>query len=79
LSIAGKSETDMNFLGASVLGLILARGGSKRVPRKNLRTLGGFPLISWTIGAAQRSQAGGRGKRRAHDLRLYELRQGAPA
>jgi CMP-N-acetylneuraminic acid synthetase len=34
------------------LGLILARGGSKRVPRKNLRLLGGKPLLNWTIDAA---------------------------
>ena len=34
------------------LGVILARGGSKRIPRKNLRLLGNQPLIAWTIGAA---------------------------
>lgn len=38
-----------------VLGLIPARGGSKRVPRKNLKTLAGKPLISWTIEAALKS------------------------
>lgn len=38
------------------LGVILARGGSKRIPRKNLRVLGGQPLIAWTIGAALGSQ-----------------------
>ena len=37
----------------TVLGLVLARGGSKRVPRKNLRSLGGKPLIGWTIMAAR--------------------------
>ena len=36
-----------------ILGLILARGGSKRVPRKNLRLLGGKPLIAWTIMAGR--------------------------
>lgn len=35
-----------------VLGLIPARGQSKGVPRKNLRLLGGKPLIQWTIDAA---------------------------
>jgi CMP-N-acetylneuraminic acid synthetase len=35
------------------LALIPARGGSKRVPQKNLRSLGGKPLISWTIAAAK--------------------------
>lgn len=39
----------------TVLGLITARGGSKGVPRKNLRLLGGKPLIAWTIEAAQKS------------------------
>lgn len=36
----------------TVLGLILARGGSKRVPRKNIRMLGDAPLLAWTIVSA---------------------------
>jgi CMP-N,N'-diacetyllegionaminic acid synthase len=36
-----------------VLALIPARGGSKGVPRKNVRTLVGKPLIAWTIEAAR--------------------------
>jgi len=39
----------------NILGLILARGGSKRVPGKNIRVLGGKPLIAWTIEAAHQS------------------------
>lgn len=39
-----------------VLGVITARGGSKGVPRKNIRDLGGKPLIAWTIEAAKASQ-----------------------
>ncbi|HEX8849558.1 MAG TPA: acylneuraminate cytidylyltransferase family protein [Gemmatimonadaceae bacterium] len=35
-----------------VLGLIPARGGSKGVPRKNVRPLGGKPLLQWTAEAA---------------------------
>lgn len=35
------------------LAVIPARGGSKRVPGKNLRLLRGKPLIAWTIEAAQ--------------------------
>ena len=31
------------------LGIIPARGGSKGIPRKNLRHLGTKPLIAWTI------------------------------
>jgi CMP-N-acetylneuraminic acid synthetase len=34
------------------LGLVVARGGSKGLPRKNLRPLGGRPLIVHTIEAA---------------------------
>jgi CMP-N,N'-diacetyllegionaminic acid synthase len=37
----------------TVLALIPARGGSKSVPGKNLRPLGGKPLIAWTIEAAR--------------------------
>lgn len=36
-----------------VLGLIVARGGSKRLPGKNLRPFLGAPLIAHTIAAAQ--------------------------
>jgi len=32
-----------------ILAVIPARGGSKRVPGKNIRYLGGKPLICWTI------------------------------
>lgn len=34
------------------LAVIPARGGSKRVPGKNVRALGGRPLIAYTVGAA---------------------------
>jgi CMP-N,N'-diacetyllegionaminic acid synthase len=37
---------------ANVLGLIPARGGSKRVPRKNIKVLGDKPLMAWTIETA---------------------------
>jgi len=39
-----------------VLGLIPARGGSKTVPRKNIRLVGGRPLITYTIEAARHSR-----------------------
>jgi CMP-N,N'-diacetyllegionaminic acid synthase len=32
-----------------VLGVITARGGSKRLPNKNVAMLGGKPLIAWSI------------------------------
>lgn len=40
----------------SFLGVIPARGGSKGIPRKNIRMIAGKPLIAWTIEAAQRSK-----------------------
>ena len=42
--------------GLSVLGLIPARGGSKGVPRKNIRLVAGRPLLAWTIDAARASR-----------------------
>lgn len=36
-----------------ILALIPARGGSKRLPRKNIRILGGKPLIVWSIDVAK--------------------------
>lgn len=39
-----------------VLALVLARGGSKGIPRKNLRKLGGKPLIKYSIDAAKKSK-----------------------
>lgn len=38
------------------LGLIPARGGSKRIPRKNLVKLGGKPLIAYSIESGLRSK-----------------------
>ena len=35
-----------------VLAVIPARGGSKGIPRKNIKKLSGKPLIAWTIEAA---------------------------
>jgi len=39
-----------------VLAIVTARGGSKGLPRKNILSVGGRPLISWTIAAAKRSK-----------------------
>jgi len=38
-----------------VLAIIPARGGSKGVPRKNIKNLAGKPLIAYTISAAKES------------------------
>ena len=42
--------------GKTVLAIIPARGGSKRLPRKNIRNLAGKPLIAWTIQAGLNSK-----------------------
>ena len=45
-----KSKIESRFL------IILpARGGSKGVPRKNLRAVGGLPLVEWSIHSGQES------------------------
>lgn len=40
----------------SVYAIIPARGGSKGVPKKNIKDLGGFPLIAYSIVAAKLSK-----------------------
>lgn len=37
------------------LAVIPARGGSKRIPRKNIKPFGGKPMIAWSIEAARAS------------------------
>jgi CMP-N-acetylneuraminic acid synthetase len=39
-----------------VLGIVLARGGSKGVPRKNMCLVGGKPLLYWSFQAAKSSK-----------------------
>lgn len=39
-----------------IIGIILARGGSKGIPRKNINEIFGKPLIAWTIEAALKSE-----------------------
>lgn len=39
--------------GKRVVAVIPARGGSKSVPGKNIRALGGKPLLAWSIEVAQ--------------------------
>ena len=44
------------YKGKTFLAIIPARGGSKRLPRKNVLDLHGKPLITWTIEAGQKSK-----------------------
>lgn len=39
----------------SAIAIIMARGGSKRIPRKNIRTFCGRPMVTWPIVYAQDS------------------------
>ena len=43
-----------------ILALIPARGGSKGIPGKNLKPLGGIPLLSWSLRQAAATPAVGR-------------------
>lgn len=38
------------------LAVIPARGGSKRIPRKNIKLFGGIPMITWSIKSAIQSK-----------------------
>jgi YrbI family 3-deoxy-D-manno-octulosonate 8-phosphate phosphatase len=40
---------------AEIVALIPARGGSKGIPRKNIRLFAGYPLIAWSIAASKES------------------------
>lgn len=40
----------------NILAIIPARGGSKGIPRKNIRSFAGYPLIAWSIAAAKQSE-----------------------
>ncbi len=40
-----------------VLGIIQARGGSKSIPKKNIKLLAGKPLITWTIEEAKKARS----------------------
>lgn len=42
------------------VAIIPARGGSKGIPRKNLRELAGHPLLAWSIAAAEAAESVGR-------------------
>jgi CMP-N,N'-diacetyllegionaminic acid synthase len=44
------------YKGKTFLAIIPARGGSKRLPRKNILNLAGKPLIAWSIEAGLNSE-----------------------
>ena len=59
--------------GKSVLAIIPARGGSKGVPRKNVRDVAGKPLIAWTIEEAKKSQFIDRLILSSEDIEIIEV------
>jgi len=40
----------------NVIAIITARSGSKSIPHKNIRKLGGIPLLGWVVKAATKSK-----------------------
>jgi CMP-N,N'-diacetyllegionaminic acid synthase len=59
-----------------VLALVPARGGSKSVPRKNLRDVGGRPLIPWSIEQARRARLVDRVIVTTDDAEIAEVARG---
>jgi N-acylneuraminate cytidylyltransferase/CMP-N,N'-diacetyllegionaminic acid synthase len=61
----------------TALGLVIARGGSKGLPRKNVRPLGGRPLIVHTIVAALACRGLARTVVSSEDAEILEVARGA--
>ena len=62
-----------------ILAITPARGGSKGIPRKNIRPLCGRPLIAWTIDAAQRATLIDRFVVSTEDAEIAEVARAAGA
>ncbi len=55
--IIASTQVALSYISSmSILALIPARGGSKSIPRKNIKYLAGKPLIVWTIEASQKAE-----------------------
>lgn len=50
-----EAATILRVPGPQPVAVIPARGGSKRIPHKNVRPLGGRPLLAYTVAAALES------------------------
>ena len=59
-----------------VLGIVPARGGSKGIPGKNVRPLGGKPLLAWTAEAALAARRLSRVVLTTDDERIAEVGRG---
>jgi len=60
----------------SNVAIIPARGGSKRIPRKNIRPFAGKPMIAWSIQAALASGLFGRVIVSTDDSEIAEVARG---
>jgi len=56
LLLRGWMTDDYRRRNMNVLGITLARGGSKGVPRKNIRLIAGKPLLAYSIEEALKSE-----------------------
>lgn len=56
-----------------ILGITPARGGSKGIPRKNIKNIAGKPLIAWTIEAAKESKLLNRYVVSTEDKKIAEI------
>lgn len=54
--MVNQNKLNNGMASPKVLGVIPARGSSKRFPNKNIRMLAGRPLIAWTIEAARKAK-----------------------
>jgi CMP-N-acetylneuraminic acid synthetase len=45
-----------NLTKLKIIAIIPARGGSKRIPKKNIKNMAGKPLVAWTIESALKSR-----------------------
>ncbi len=50
-----KGDDQVNDKKHEVLAVIPARGGSKGIPRKNIKELAGYPLVAYSIAIARQS------------------------
>jgi CMP-N-acetylneuraminic acid synthetase len=55
------------------IAIIPARGGSKRIPRKNIRCFNGRPMLEWSVKAPQTSRQFDEIMVRTEDLEFAEI------
>lgn len=65
----------VNLSQANAIAIIPARGGSKRIPRKNIVSFAGKPMIAWTIEAALNSGCFARVLVSTEDEEIAEIAQ----